>query len=112
MLRELVGTHCTVTRERYRRALRPTDRSSGERVFEADRYAATMPLDGKSVLLIDDTWTTGASAQSATYALSQAGARKVGMIVVGRHIDPDFADHATRLRQLPRRFDFSRCAVE
>lgn len=38
-------------------------------------------------MLIDDTWTTGASTQSAAYALKAAGARRVGVVVIGRRRD-------------------------
>jgi hypothetical protein len=49
--------------------------------FEAERLA------GASVLLLDDTWTTGASAVSAAAALRLAGARSVALVVLGRHLD-------------------------
>jgi orotate phosphoribosyltransferase len=38
------------------------------------------------VLLLDDTWTTGASAQSAAMALRRAGAASVATVVLGRHV--------------------------
>jgi hypothetical protein len=49
--------------------------------FRAQRLA------GASVLLLDDTWTTGASAVSAAAALRLAGARSVAVVVLGRHLD-------------------------
>ena len=49
--------------------------------FRAER------LPGASVLLLDDTWTTGASAISAAAALRLAGARSVALVVLGRHLD-------------------------
>ena len=52
------------------------------------------PLAGASVLLIDDTWVSGASAQSAVVALRAAGARHVAVVVLGRHIDPADPAHA------------------
>jgi hypothetical protein len=42
---------------------------------------------GASVLLLDDTWTSGASATSAAAALRLAGARSVALVVAGRHLD-------------------------
>lgn len=42
---------------------------------------------GASVLLLDDTWTSGASATSAAAALKLAGARSVALVVAGRHLD-------------------------
>jgi hypothetical protein len=50
-----------------------------------DRYRTTR-LPGASVLLLDDTWTSGASAASAAAALKLAGARQVAVIVLGRHL--------------------------
>lgn len=49
--------------------------------FESQRLA------GASVLLLDDTWTSGASAVSAAAALRIAGARRVAVVVLGRHLD-------------------------
>ena len=43
---------------------------------------------GADVLLVDDTWVSGASAQSAAAALKAAGARRVALVVIGRHLDP------------------------
>jgi hypothetical protein len=51
----------------------------------ADRFHAA-GLDGADVALLDDTWTSGASAQSACAALRLAGARSVAVIVLGRHV--------------------------
>jgi hypothetical protein len=58
----------------------PTDKGTAEREFDMERYVATRNLDFEDVLLIDDTWTTGASAQNAAWALKQAGAETVGYV--------------------------------
>lgn len=42
-------------------------------------------VDGRRVLLVDDTYTTGAHLHSAAAALAQSGARSVHLLVVGRH---------------------------
>lgn len=63
-------------------AARPDQR---ERDLDPDRFDAA-PVPGARVLLVDDTWTTGASAQSAAMALRRAGARSVATVVIGRHI--------------------------
>jgi hypothetical protein len=57
----------------------------GTRELDACRFRAA-PLAGADVALLDDTWTTGASAQSASAALRLAGARSVAVIVLGRHV--------------------------
>ena len=44
---------------------------------------------GMDVLVVDDTWVSGGSAQSAAVALKLAGAGRVAIIVLGRHVNPD-----------------------
>jgi hypothetical protein len=55
---------------------------------------------GADVLLVDDTWVSGASAQSAAAALKAAGARRVALVVIGRHLDPADPRSAEFLRAL------------
>jgi ferredoxin len=57
----------------------------GVRDLDAGRFRAALAA-GAQVALLDDTWTTGASAQSACAALRLAGARSVAVIVLGRHV--------------------------
>jgi hypothetical protein len=64
----------------------PADR--GCRELDPGRFRATRPLPGAAVLLLDDTWTTGSTAQSAAVALRAAGARHVAVVVLGRHLSP------------------------
>jgi len=57
---------------------------------------------GADVLVVDDTWVSGGSAQSAAVALKLAGARRVAIIVIGRHVnpgDPRSAGLVAELRQ-------------
>lgn len=42
----------------------------------------------RDVLVVDDTWVSGGSAQSAAAALKLAGARHVAIVVLGRHVNP------------------------
>ena len=46
------------------------------------------PVAGTDVLVVDDTWVSGGSAQSAAAALKLAGARRVAVVVLGRHVNP------------------------
>jgi len=80
-LRALIGPYLTAPWAEL--AARP----GGEQARDLDpgRFAATV-LPGARVLLIDDTWTTGSSAQSAAMALRRAGARSVATVVLGRHV--------------------------
>jgi hypothetical protein len=87
-LRRLVQ-NCKPLADRYERLLVPTGQVSG-REYDLDRYTATRDLDGESVLVIDDTWTAGGHAQSAGAALSMAGAGTLALIVIGRHLQPNW----------------------
>jgi len=58
------------------------------RSLDAGRFRAGPEAAGAEVLLLDDTWASGASAQSAAVALKQARARAVAVVVIGRHIPP------------------------
>ena len=58
-------------------------RDPDETRFQAERLGARA-----HVLLLEDSWVTGASAQSAAAALKLAGAARVAVIVLGRHLDP------------------------
>jgi hypothetical protein len=106
-----------VTADRYQRILMPTDRVPAGRDFNPDRYAAARPVDGLDVLLVDDTWATGGHAQSAGAALQAAQARTVGLVVIGRHIRPDWhpvvggPSSSDILSGLPRTFDWDTCCV-
>jgi len=57
---------------------------------------ATQVRAGTTVVVFDDTWTTGAHALSAAAALERAGANVVAILVIGRIIDitagPDVAN--------------------
>jgi len=87
-----------------------TARTRDERTrdLDPDRFAAA-PVPGARVLLVDDTWTTGASAQSAAMALRRAGARSVATIVLGRHVSLADAESADGPAAMP--FRPESCAV-
>lgn len=103
---ELVGP----TRDRYAPLLQRTDAAVALHTFSPDRFIATTALQGEPVLLIDDTWTTGASAQSAAATLKKAGAGPIATVVIGRHLNRDWRDNDRRLRGLPAPFDWNLCA--
>jgi hypothetical protein len=60
------------------------------------------PVAGADVLVVDDTWVSGGSAQSAAVALKLAGAGRVAVIVIGRHVNPDDPRSAQLLAALTR----------
>ena len=67
----------TTTRPR-RRELKPS-------AYRVDNYS----VDGASVLLLDDTWTSGSSAASTAAALKDAGALRVTVLTLGRQLNQD-----------------------
>jgi hypothetical protein len=54
------------------------------RYFPADYKIKSGYADPRHVLLIDDTWTTGGSAQSVATSLKLVGSESVTVLVVGR----------------------------
>ncbi len=82
----------------HRRALVPAGAVAPPHVFSAECFRPTQRLDGRSVLLVEDTWVTGARAQSAAYALRQAGADTITSVVLGRYLNADYGNIASRLR--------------
>jgi len=110
-LRRIVGTDVGATRNRFEPLLARSGTAVAERKVDRGKYNPTRDLDGESVLLIDDTWTTGSNAQSAAAALKTAGASRVAVLVIGRHIHEGYKDNAARLKELPRTFDWSTCPV-
>ncbi len=102
---------------RLQRTLEPTGEVEG-REFEANRFRSIADLSGRSVLLLDDTWASGGHAQSAAYALAAAGAQKVALVVIGRHVRRDFEPVRGSgetcgdiLDALSTAFDWATCAV-
>lgn len=110
-LSRIVGELVGPTRGRYERLLRRTEIAVTPRRFHAARFEPARPLAGGTILLIDDTWASGASAQSAAAALLAAGADNVAAVVVGRHLNPGWGENRQRLRDLRGGFRFSTCAL-
>lgn len=111
-LRRMVTERVKPARERYRRVLRRSRTASDARRFDPGRYEAVEPISGDAVLLLDDTWTTGANAHSAAAALKRAGAGPVAAVVIGRHLNREWRSNEERLAAMPRGFDWERCALD
>jgi hypothetical protein len=82
------------------------------RDLDVNRFVTDETAAGASVLLVDDTWVSGASAQSAAATLKLAGASHVAIVVLGRQVDP--ADPRTcplAARLAPAPYDPASCAV-
>ncbi|HEX5983644.1 MAG TPA: hypothetical protein VFY69_05490 [Solirubrobacterales bacterium] len=105
------------TKARLRRILEPTG-DVERRGYAANRFRSTADLSGGSVLLLDDTWVTGGQAQSAAHALLTAGAQRVALVVIGRHVHRDYEPAkgsgktcGDLLDALPEEFSWETCAV-
>ena len=101
----------TVDRVREVLALNRTDLAQHEHA--SDRFVASNSVQGLDILVIDDTWTKGANMQSASAALKQAGATRVGGVAIGRWFKTDYRDNATWLRDAKRRpWSWDTCCLE
>lgn len=101
------------TPNRYRDLLVVNRTDLDDRAPAIDRYRVDSALQGQRVLVIDDTWTTGAHAQSASAALKLAGASGVGVVAIGRWFNPDYQDQRSWLtRHRAVGWDWSRCCLE
>jgi len=109
-LRGIVAELCGPTRERHVGLLARSASQAPLHEFDAEKFTGLARLNGESVLLIDDTWTTGANAQSAAAALKRAGAGAVAVVVIGRHLKRDWSHNDARLRAVARPFDWDTCA--
>jgi hypothetical protein len=111
-LRRIVGELVPATRDRYERLLVRSTTPAIPRVFDPSRYHATTKLSGEAVLLIDDMWTSGASAEAGAAALRAAGAGTVAIVVIARHLNRGWHENDMQLRRLAREhFDVDRCVI-
>ncbi|HLI58546.1 MAG TPA: hypothetical protein VKV21_02660 [Solirubrobacteraceae bacterium] len=108
-LEEIVSGLVGPTRDRAAPLLRRTDHPVPLHSFSPDRFAATTRLAGEPILLIDDTWTTGANAQSAAATLKKAGSGPIAAVVIGRYLSRSWGENLRRLRALPSPYDWGRC---
>ncbi len=110
-LRRIVGEVVAPTRDRHRQLLRRSEVTVGAHTFHPQKFVAGGALNGQSVLLIDDTWTTGGSARSAAAALRAVDSGPVAVVVIGRHLNREWHENDRRLRGICGPFDWSSCAL-
>ncbi|MGW4328401.1 ComF family protein [Nocardia sp. NPDC004573] len=80
-----------------------------DRFIVPDRYRSA--VEGKNVLIVDDTWTTGASMQGAAIAVKDAGARTVTALCFDRWLRWDWSEHAQLLKTLRNHYDPLACPI-
>lgn len=70
-------------------------------------------LSGERILLVDDTFTSGARAQSAASVLNKAGGTVAAILPIGRVISPSYSPTSTEYwkKQNARLYDFARCSI-
>lgn len=91
--------------------LTATRRETPPHRYDANTFRSQRDVVGASILLVDDTWTTGATAQSAAAALRAAGASRIALVTIGRHVNPNrVAADATRQPHEP--FTWDRCVFD
>lgn len=110
-LRRIVAEQVPETAGRYARLLAVSDVRCVPHTYDPRRFTARTALRGENVLLIDDVWTTGATAQSAAAALRAAGAATVAAVVVGRYVNGFWGGIADRLQRLREHEDRDGCAL-
>ncbi len=99
--------------ERYRSLLAPSAVAPGPREFSPNRFRALTALSGEAVLVVDDTWTTGAHAHGAAAALKAAGAGAVAVVAIGRWYHPDDAANDRAEKHLrARSWSWDECMLE
>ena len=97
-------------RDQYEPLLRRGSTPPQHNVASEDGYEPLRPLGGERVLLVDDTFTSGARAQSAASALNNAGATVAAIVPIGRVISPEYNQDFWK-RQSRLVFDFDVCCV-
>ncbi len=95
-------------------ALRPGPVAARHNHAGDNAFTVRESLDGARILLVDDTYTTGARLQSAASALSRGGGELVAAVVVGRVIraDDNAATRALWDSARAGRFSFETCCLE
>lgn len=83
-------------------------------VASDDAFVPVADVAGRTVVVLDDTFTAGSHAQSAASALSLAGADVVAVVPIGRLIAPGFSEETAEYwrRQTGVPFSFDTCCLE
>lgn len=110
---EAVVRMAVLFRDELAQLLTRTGEPIGHQQPNPAAFAPLGSVAGKKVLIIDDTFTSGARMQSVARALTSAGATIVAAVPIGRVIDTGLDEKAAfwrRQRGIP--FDFDSCALD
>lgn len=66
------------------------------------KLAVDADLTGRRIVVFDDTWATGASAQSVSVVLKRTGAAFVSIVVMGRWVNSGWTPTQRFFRDHPR----------
>jgi len=104
----------TGLRDQHEMLLRRASAAIGHNAANDLAFEPLRTLDGERVLVVDDTFTSGARAQSAASALARGGAQVVAVVPIGRVINPEYNDSTREYwdRQSRIPFDFETCCLE
>jgi hypothetical protein len=80
-----------------------------DRFTVSDRFRKTVA--GRHVLIVEDTWVSGAKIQSAAVAVKNAGAASVTGLCVARWCRSDWEDHQRLLDSCVSPYDAVTCPV-
>ena len=111
---EAVTEISSLLKIRCRRLLGPGSATLSHCVADPDGYRVTEDVVGRRVLLVDDTYASGARAQSAAASLETAGALTVAIVPIVRLVDPGFSlGHGDFwVRVSSDRFSMDSCCLE
>jgi pyrimidine operon attenuation protein/uracil phosphoribosyltransferase len=103
----------TIFRDELAELLTHTDEPIGHNEPNSAAFAPVGRVHGRNVLIVDDTFTTGARVQSVAGALTSAGATVAAAVPIGRVIGTDRSEKEAFWRaQRAIAFDFDCCCLE
>lgn len=102
-----------VLSQQYERLLTRGPAVVGHNQASDDAFQLRRRLAGERVLIIDDTFTSGARAQSAASAINLNGGVTVAVLAIGRVFDPGFNDDTAAYwaAQSKATFDWATCCI-
>jgi predicted amidophosphoribosyltransferase len=100
--------------ERYRRTLEATASPAKHNAASDQAFDVIANVRGARVLLLDDTFTSGAALQSAATALHLVGAADVAAVTAGRYYNRGYNDLTRTFWETVRNqpFSFDACCLE